>query len=288
MTYRQQNNCHELWLKTVFVFTILFFPVSLAAQEAKPGTPFQQQASEELNKAAAAYRDANFAEAQRHSERALQLDPESRTAPMFIARTIHAQYRPGVATIENQTKAREAIIAYQRILERFPNDEESYKAIAYLYGSLKEEELLRDWVLKRAGDTSIQPDKRAEAYIVLASKDWDCSFKITELPTHKVTTVRRNKAVVSYLMPKDQAEFSQAQLCSNRGLEMAEQAVALAPENESAWAYKANLLLEHAKLLEMSGDTYRKSELMRQYDEALAQTTKLAEAAQRRAEKPER
>ena len=30
-----------------------------------------------------------------------------------------------------------------------------------------------------------EPEKRAEAYVVLASKHWDCSFKITELPTNK-------------------------------------------------------------------------------------------------------
>jgi transcription elongation GreA/GreB family factor len=69
MTYRQQNNCHELWLKTVFVFTILFFPVSLAAQEAKPGTPLQQQASEELNKAAAAYQRCQLCRGTEASER---------------------------------------------------------------------------------------------------------------------------------------------------------------------------------------------------------------------------
>ena len=45
--------------------------------------------------------------------------------------------------------------------------------------------------------------KRAEAYVVLASKDWDCSFKITELPSNKTTTVEAgNRAKVSYKKPQ--------------------------------------------------------------------------------------
>jgi hypothetical protein len=90
-------------------------------------------------------------------------------APFFIARTIHAQYKPGDRTPENEAKARAAIVAYQNVLLRFGTDDEAYKAIAYLYANLKEEELLRDWLLKRAADVSVGPEKRAEAYAVLAA-----------------------------------------------------------------------------------------------------------------------
>ena len=60
--------------------------------------------------------------------------------------------------------------------------------------------------LCRAASEATEPEKRAEAYVVLASKDWDCSFKITELPTNKITTIdpTNNKATVSYKKPKDQ------------------------------------------------------------------------------------
>ncbi|HEV8369135.1 MAG TPA: hypothetical protein VGQ39_14365 [Pyrinomonadaceae bacterium] len=177
------------------------------------------------------------------------------------------------------------ILAYQRILSRSNNDE-AYKAIAYLYDALKEVELLRDWILRRAGDVSIENDKRAEAYVVLASKDWDCSFKITELPSHKVTTIDGKKAQVSYRMPEDRAEFEQAQECAARSLEIANLAITLAPEDETAWPYKTNILLELAKLAEMSGDVQQKTELLRQYTEALEQTTKLAKANQAKQKNP--
>ncbi len=250
----------------------------LLAQTPTPG--LAAQVKHELSEAARTYREGDFAQAQVHSERALQLDPQNRTAPMFVARTIHAQYKPGVDTPENIAKAREAIIAYQRILERVPNDDEAYKAIAYLYSVLKEEAVLRDWLLRRAANTSMPHDKRAEAFVVLASKDWECSFKFTELPNNKVTTVRRNKTRVRYRMPNDRNEFEQAQQCANRALEMANMAVTLTPENESAWSYKTNILLELTKLAEMAGEIQLQREFYRQYEEALKETTRLSKPSQ--------
>ena len=261
---------------TIIVMTLLF----VAQDPAPPQSSVETLAKQELDEAARAYRAGNFAEAQARSERAMQLDPQNKTAPFFVARTIHAQYRPGIVTPENLAKAREAIIAYQRVLDRSPGDDEAYKAIAYLYGALKEEDLLRDWILQRAGNVSFRNDKRAEAYVVLASKDWDCSFKMTEQPGTKVTTIEGNKSYVTYRMPKERFEFERAKECANRGLEYVNMAITLAPENESAWSYKTNILLELAKLAEMSGDAQTKTDFYRQYDDALKETTKLSKRSQ--------
>lgn len=197
-----------------------------------------------------------------------------------MARTIHAQYKPEDFTPENAAKAQQAIIAYQRILDRVPDDNEAYKAVAYFYGALKEDELQREWILQRAVNVSFANDKRSEAFVVLASKDWDCSFKITELPGHKVTTVKGNKPHVIYRMPKERVEFERAKKCANRALEMVHMAITLTPENESAWAYKANILLELSKLADMLGEVRHKRELLRQYDEAVKETTKLSNRSQ--------
>src|SRR5918992_4527731 len=123
----------------------------------------------QLNEAARAYREGRFPEAEQHSREAAQLDPNNKTAPMFIARTIHAQYRPGVQTPENIAKAQQAIEAYQQILDKNPQDEEAYKAIAYLYGAIKEDGKLRDWITQRASSEATEPTKRSEAFVVLAS-----------------------------------------------------------------------------------------------------------------------
>ncbi|MEP6719123.1 MAG: hypothetical protein ABJB21_08265 [bacterium] len=246
------------------------------------------RAKNELNEAARTYREGQFVEAEQHSRRALELDPNSKTAPSFIARTIHAQYRAGVQAPENVAKANQAIEAYQQILQRDPRNEEAYKAIAYLYGATKEEDKLRSWISARANDTSVDSEKRAESYIVLASKDWDCSFKITELPTNKGTTLNEgNRAVVSYKKPSDPKEFNNAQACVRRGLEEIENAIKLDPNSESAWSYKTNLLLEASKLAEMDGTMDKKTELDKQREVAQKRTNTLSEANQKKKEAEE-
>ncbi len=244
------------------------------------------RAKNQLNEAARAYREGHFEEAEQHARKAAELDPDNKTAPMFIARTIHAQFRPGVQTPENIAKARQAIEAYQNILAKNPSDDEAYKAIAYLYGAIKEDDKLRQWISLRAANDSTEPEKRAEAYIVLASKDWDCSFKITELPSNKSTVVdpTNNKMTVTYKKPKDQKEFDTAQMCVKRGLAEAESAIKFDPNNEAAWSYKTNLLLEASKLAEMEGDTTKKADLQKQYEAALRRTTELNVANQKRKE----
>src|SRR6267142_2643789 len=64
------------------------------------------RAKNQLNEAARAYREAHFEEAEQHSRKALELDPDNKTAPLFIARIVHREYRPGVNTPENIAKAR--------------------------------------------------------------------------------------------------------------------------------------------------------------------------------------
>jgi tetratricopeptide (TPR) repeat protein len=262
----------------------------LVATSSGCGVVNRIRAKNQLNEAARAYREGRFVEAEQHSREAAQLDPNNKTAPMFIARTIHAQYRPGVQTPENIAKAQEAIEAYQQLLAKNPKDEEAYKAIAYLYGSIKEEKKLRDWISARAASDSTEPEKRAEAYVVLASKDWDCSFKITELPTNKLTTLDQtsNKATVSYKKPKDQKEFDQAQMCVKQGLVEAENAIKFDPNNESAWSYKTNLLLEASKLAEMDGQAEQKAQYQKEYEAALKRTTELSVANQKRKEEEEK
>ena len=261
----------------------------LVATTSSCGVIYRIRARNQLNQAALAYREGRFQEAEQHSRQALELDPTNPTAPMFIARTIHAQYRPGVQTPENIAKANEAIEAYQKILQANPKSEEAYKAIAYLYGATKEDDKLRQWISARAANESAAPEKRAEAFIVLASKDWDCSFKITELPTVKTTTVdpTNNKATVSYKKPKDEKDFVTAQMCVKQGLAEAENAIKFDPNNESAWSYKTNLLLEAEKLAEMEGKADDKKAYQTQYETALKRTTELSAAAQKRKEEEE-
>src|SRR5881296_1443354 len=245
------------------------------------------RAKNELNETARAYREGHFEDAEQHAKRALYLDPSNKTAPIFIARVIHQQYKPGVDLPDNIQRARDAIAAYQRVLQGNPSKEqaeEAFKAISYLLAAIKDDTQLRDWIMKRANDPNEPSEKRAEAYAILAGKDWDCSFKVTELPDVKVTSTEGGNAKVTYKKPKEQKDFDTIQQCVARGLEEAETAIKYDPNNESAWSYKTNLLIEEAKIADMNGDTAQKAELERQAQIAGKRAIALAEERRKKEE----
>jgi len=245
------------------------------------------RAKNELNETARAYREGHFEEAEQHAKRALYLDPDNKTAAVFIARVIHQQYKPGVDNPENVQRARDAIEAYRRIIEKDPNNDEAYKAISVLYSAIKDDAKLREWILKRASDSTMSNEKRAEAYAILAGKDWDCSYKITELPDVKTTTNEGGTPHVTYKKPKDQKDFDNAQKCVVRGQEEAETAIKFDPNNESAWSYKTNLLLEAAKLADMDGKPDQKAQYQKQADVAGKRAAALAEERRKKEEAAE-
>jgi hypothetical protein len=247
------------------------------------------RAKNQLNEAARAYREAHFEEAEQHARNALALDPNNKTAPLFIARIVHREYQPGVNNPANIAKARQAIAEYQKILEKDPKNEEAYKAVASLLGAIHEDQKQREWIEKRAHDPNIDPEKRAEAYVVLASKDWHCSNEITDLPTNKITTIDplKNKATLSYKKPKDEKDFQTAKMCVAKGLEEIENAIKLDPNNEFAWSYKTNLLLEASKLAEMEGKMDLKAQLDKQQAEAQKRTDELSKINQQKKKEEE-
>lgn len=244
------------------------------------------RAKNELNETAKSYKEGRFEEAEQHAKRALVLDPKNPTAPIFIARVIHQQYKPGVDQPDNVQKAKEAIEAYQRVLQQNPDNEEAYKAISVLYAAIKDEQNLRSWIMKRATDANEAPEKRAEAYAILAGKDWDCSYKVTELPDYKATSTEGGSAKVTYKKP-EQKEFDAIQKCVVRGLEEADTAIKFDPNSESGWSYKANLLLEAGKQAEMDGKADQKATYEKQAKTAQERASQLSEERRKKEEAAE-
>ena len=242
------------------------------------------RAKSELNDSAQAYKDGHIEEAEQHAKRALYLDPDNPTAPIFVARIIHQQYKQGVDTPENIAKAREAIEAYKQVLQKDKTNEEAYKAISVLYAFTRDEQHLRDWIMARANDTSMNNEKRADAYAILSGKDWDCSFKITELPDVKQTATEGGSAKVTFKKPKEQKDFDKIQRCVVQGLQEAETAIKFDANNETAWVYKTNLLIEAFRIADMNGEADKKAQFQRQADTARQRATALSEERRKKEE----
>jgi hypothetical protein len=127
----------------------------------------------------------------------------------------------------------------------------------------------------------VSNEKRAEAYAVMAGRDWDCSYKFTELPNHKIVDPDGKQAVTYKLPAEDVVEFQKIKQCVTSGLEMADASTLLEYENEAAWSYKTSLFLEAAKLAEMEGLDLAKADFEKQAKEAGAQAGRIAEKHRR-------
>ena len=233
------------------------------------------RAKNALNEGARAYRDGRFADAEERFRSAYELDPSQKNAPLFIARAVQQQYKPGVQTPENLAVGEKAVQAYQDILRNNPGNEDAYKAVVFLYGQMKRDEKVNELLMQRASGGPT-PAAKAEALTILASKQWNCSYEITEQKENKTTENKPDKIFIHYKKPANQADFDKANQCATEGLRLAEQAINLDPNNPNAWSYKANLLREKAKLAEMSGDNTAKEALGKQYEAALETQKKLS------------
>jgi TonB family protein len=241
--------------------------LALAAAAAVSAQTNADEARKEMNLGARAYRAGRFTEAEQRFRRALELDPVGKNTRLYLARAVQQQYKPGDQTPENLAAGERAVAAYRDILAKEPRHEEAHKAVLSLYGQMKNEEKAREFLLSRANDFSLPNDVRADAFTTLAGKHWQCSYDVTE--QNKTTEQKENKAVTSHKMPADQGDFIRARQCLTDGLQLAEQAVTLAPKNANALSFRANLLREAAKLAEMEGDAGQQAEYQRQYEEAL-------------------
>jgi tetratricopeptide (TPR) repeat protein len=246
------------------------------------------RAKSQINDGAQAYRNRQYAEAQEHFQKALELNPEQPNARLFVARAIHAQYKPGVDKPENVEKAREAINAYKDVLAHDPNNDDAYNAVVYLYGMLKDEQAQHDWLMERANSDAAPPEKRSQALTVLASKSWQCSYNITEQPENKVAVTKADKTVVQYKKPKEQKDYDQAMKCVTDGLQLADKAISLDPNSEQAWSYKTNLLLERVKLAKMDGKDQEAADYQKQADDAQQRTTQLNQQNKQKKEEQEK
>jgi tetratricopeptide (TPR) repeat protein len=264
------------------------------------------RAKSQLNEATSAYKDKKYEDAEKYARKAIELDPSYENAWMNLAIILQTEYRRGDPSDINRKRAEEAIEYYRKIEEKNPNSEQGDVAFAavtklldYLAQSagdqadkaeqpdqkskFKEEEKklkdeLLDWVRLRAKNENVSKPKRAEAYAVLANKDWECSLAITDKNKQNVQKPD-GSVVIQYKKPADPKDYDDALKCVTEGLELAETAISLDSESETAWSQKYALLMEAGKLAKMEGNDSKAADYEKQATAAGEQGKKLHDKA---------
>lgn len=235
---------------------------------------------------ATAYKDRKFDQAEQFFRDAVSRDPEGTTpegkaAQLFLARTLHSRY---IGDRQNTGKAEDAIAEYKKALAVDIKDQSSFKAVANLLDNLNRNDESLQWVTDRANNEQVPPDQRAEAFSSLASKKNTCANEISDTDATKKTVTKDGKQVFEFVKPANPADFDRLKQCADEGLQLATKATELDPNSDSAWSYRASLLVQKMRVAEMEGNKEQQEQFKTQSDEAKEKFTALAEAKRKKEE----
>lgn len=244
---------------------------------------------QDLVDGAAAYKSRKFPIAEALFRDAISRDPqgattEGKTAQVFLARTLHSKY---ISNRSDKKVAEDAVVEYKKVLTQNPNDQASFKAVANLYENLGEQNEWLTWVTERSENNAISGENRAEALVSLAAKQYSCANDISDNEPVKKTVVKEGKPVFVFTKPANEADFTKLKECSQKGLDQANKAVELNQNSDSAWSYKANLLVQKMRIAEMENNTAEKDRLKPEADAAKERFTVLAEEKRKKQEEEE-
>lgn len=239
---------------------------------------------QDLVDGAEAYKQRKFDKAEELFRDAIGRDPngetqEGKTAQVFLARTLHSKY---ISDRKKTDIAAEAINEYKKVLAQNPDDQSSFKAVANLYESLGQADEWERWVTERANNEQVSKENRAEALVSLAAKQYSCANDISDNEPVKKAVLKDGKPVFEFTKPANEADFTKLKTCTQKGLELANKAVELNANSDSAWSYKANLLVQKMRIAEMEGNTEERDKIKAEADAAKDKFTALNEEKRKR------
>ena len=214
------------------------------------------QSRDQMNKGVQSYKGLKYADAVKHFQQAVQLDPTNENAQLYLATSYMTQWVPGVDSPDNKKNYDLAKQEFQNILKKEPSNSLALASLASMaYNSAAsgtpEQKTAALDEAKKWNQRRIEANpKESEAYYYLGVIDWAQAFPA-------IQTVR----VEQKMSPNDpgpiknpkvrqelQAKYSDM---VNEGIENLKKCLDLDKENEDAMSYM-NLLLRKKADLENS------------------------------------
>jgi tetratricopeptide (TPR) repeat protein len=143
-----------------FLFACFYEPAS--AQESN------LRAQSEVDQGVIQYQKAQYKSAARHLKKAVELNPASTPARLFLARTLTKQFDLNIQTPKNLAIATEAVEQFQEVLKHQPQDVESMNGLARLLVGLHKPDEARRYYQQVI---AIDPNN-VTAYVGIGMMDW--------------------------------------------------------------------------------------------------------------------
>lgn len=169
--------CHGLSV-SLFLLTAVCLRAQSPEQPALSND--QQQAREALNQGVEAFKNAQFAEAERLFTRAKQLDPYLENASLYLATAYASEYIPGAPSDENTQKGKMAVQEYREVLEKNPSSLSAIDGLAsILYqmaGQPFSSELFEESKSYHKRHIELKPED-PQPYYSLGVIDWALAYR---------------------------------------------------------------------------------------------------------------
>ncbi len=132
---------------------------------------------DQINKGVQSFKNARYEEAVDHFQTAIELDPSSESAKLYLATAYSYQVVPNLDTPENLKTAQKALDGFNQVLAKDPNDLTALKQIASINRNIGKMDVAEDYEKKVI---ALAP-KDSEAYYTIGFVDWTKSYKAARI-----------------------------------------------------------------------------------------------------------
>ncbi|MCW5969600.1 MAG: hypothetical protein KIT57_13910 [Blastocatellales bacterium] len=266
-------------------YSALAFSAIIALSSASSGCGYAKMVlgKDKLNQGVLLYNQGRNREAREHFKDATDYMPDKAVAWLYYGAAMSKDYK-GLGGEQRESGAKETLAVFQKALELSEGDcklkDSATAYIASIYDDLGQEDLWREWTVKRAEDECSSKELKATTFHAIAVKFWQCAYDQTTRYADKAQMATDAFHYRNMDYEAARADKVRVEECITRGMEFVERALAVDPEYADVMFYKGLLYREKQKMTKVDADRKKyEAEAKRIADEASALVKKKQEAA---------
>jgi tetratricopeptide (TPR) repeat protein len=205
------------------------------------------QSRDHLNKGVREYKNAKYAEAVKHFQEAIALDPDFAIPRLYLATAYMSQWIPGADSEENNKMAKLAEDNFKMVLDKNKDDKLAIASIASIYYNQKKFEQAKEWNERLL---SIDPSNK-EALYTLGVIAWGKAYPVRGEARAKLNMKPEEPGPLKDKKVREAVKEKNLALVKD-GIASLEKAVAIDSNYDDALAY---LNLMHRELADITDST---------------------------------